>query len=183
MFSDVTVKNNAALQSGGGIYAYQSKLVFKERINILKNTAIQNGGGITAIGSSTKLTKNSLSLIENRAERGGGMYLESNSKLYIIKEEAECKTHYACDNKDANTWLKLYFIGNFAHCGGALFVSDVTNSGTCGTPPSRSRAQTTANECFFQVLATYDTSTVPDLFSFFNRLHFTTLISPTTQLL
>ena len=53
--------------------------------------------------------------------------------------------------RDSNTIL---FTGNSAEYGGAVYVNDDTNSGTCASDPR--------TECFFQVLALYDGLSILD---------------------
>ena len=118
------------------------------------NTAANKGGGIHAISSSIKA--NSLTIyidtprysryigarinfINNAAKLGGGLSLEANAKFYILKYNIT-----SSDENDANT---TKFTGNSAEYGGAVYVNDDTNSGTCASDPR--------TECFFQVLALY----------------------------
>ena len=83
--------------------------------------------------------------IENHASRGGGIYLEVNAKLYILKKAGVIfvpGTH------------TLTFVGNSANYGGAVCVADDTNSGTCASTSYKSYS--TATECFIQALALSD---------------------------
>ena len=68
---------------------------------------------------------------------GGGLSLEANAKLNILKHN-----YYFYDDDDTNVTI---FTANCAGYGGAVFVDDNTISGTC--------ASNTKTECFFQVLA------------------------------
>lgn len=90
MYGDTNIAHNTASVSGGGIYAYQSELNFKESCYIKGNRALQKGGGIYAVSSTTRFIKGSLHFIQNKAERGGGVCLELNAKLYVVKSEGEC---------------------------------------------------------------------------------------------
>ena len=76
----------------------------------------------------------------NAAERGGGLSLEGNAKLYILKYEP---ISYYDDDVDTATFTR-----NSADYGRAVYVDDDTNSGTC--------ASDTKTECFFQVLAIHN---------------------------
>ena len=73
-----------------------------------------------------------LNITGNAAERGGGLSLEANAKLYILKYESYSN-------------IIVTFTANSADYSGAIYVDDDTNSGTC--------ASNTETECFFQVLA------------------------------
>ena len=77
----------------------------------------------------------SLQFINNRAENGSGLYLEVNPKLCILKSQRSLieDEHF------------LIFNDNHANYGGAVYVADHTNSGSC--LPN--------NECFIQILSLY----------------------------
>ena len=160
MYGETTIANNnittIANSSGGGISLKQSRLDIRGRCNIENNSAVR-GGGIHATSSTIAVHQpGTLHLISNNAQFGGGMYLEVNSKLYILKTEREYSFN-----------VRLYiliFTSNHANYGGAVYVADDTNSGTCSPD----------NECFIQKLALYqfidfnydhDTVTVNILFS------------------
>ena len=143
----VTIAHNTATGNGGGVYLSNSELNCQQNsVIVLRiNTASHKGGGLYAISSSIKAasylafpryTGARINIIRNEAERGGGLSLEANAKLYILKYD------YYYDNYDANTTT---FTANSADYGGAIHVDDDTNSGTC--------ASNTETECFFQVLA------------------------------
>ena len=154
---DVTIAHNTATGNGGGVYLSTSELNCQESILLLwNNTASHRGGGLHAISSSIKaVSSNSefewlqfvyngarINITGNAAERGGGLSLEANAKLYILKYEYYLD--YYDDNFNFNTTI---FTANSADYGGAIHVDDNTNSGTC--------ASNTETECFFQVLALY----------------------------
>lgn len=119
---ETNIAHNTASVSGGGIYAYQSELNFKESCYIKGNRALQKGGGIYAVSTTTRFIKGSLHFIQNKAERGGGVCLELNAKLYVVKSEGEC--HNPLCNTNLNMWLTLYFTGNSAKYEGAVYVTD-----------------------------------------------------------
>ena len=85
---------------------------------------------------------------------------ELNAKLYIAKYRSECYGKILCNNMNNDTWVRLEIVENTADYGGALYVADDTNSGTCDSVPFRS--QSTAAECFFQSLALHSV-TLPNL--------------------
>ena len=144
---NVTIAHNTATRNGGGVYLSTSELNCQQKstFEFFNNTAIHKGGGLHATSSSIKATFSyswpdlytgaRLNFTENTAEMGGGLSLEANAKLYILKYDF----YYV-----ANTTT---FTANRADYGGAVYVDDDTNSGTC--------ASDTKTECFFQVLAIY----------------------------
>ena len=136
---DVIVSNNTATESGGGIYLYQSELNCRSRasLNVSSNYASLKGGGIHAIVSQIEVQPpfSSLHIEKNNSTKGGGICLEMNAKLYSSK---------------AKQLLSIFnFKGNFAHFGGALYVTDETNFDTCGS--TIVGAYTTPTECFIQI--------------------------------
>ena len=134
VYGEVTVANNAVASSGdgGAISLQQSHFEISGRCNIFNNSALR-GGGIHATGSTVVVYQpGTLVFANNTAENGGGLYLEINTKLYILR------TGSMQENS-------LQFIGNRAKSGGAVYVADDINSGACS-----------ANvECFIQSLALY----------------------------
>ena len=161
----IFIKHNTATRNGGGVFLLNSELNC-QRTSIFKlynNTATYKGGGIHADSSSIKAASDHLFLqcfsctndpsiqyytgtrlqfAKNKAERGGGLSLEANAKLYILKHDRFANQ----DRYDVNTTI---FTANIADYGGAVYVDDNSNSGT-------SCISETKAECFFQVLALYD---------------------------
>ena len=128
-YNNMTAINNSI---GGGISLKQSRLKIRGKCNLINNSAVR-GGGIHATSSIIAVYQpGSLQLNNNNAEFGGGMYLEFNSKLYVIKHKRAISRIYF-----------MNFTGNNASYGGAVYVADDTNSGAC-LPD---------NECFIQTLA------------------------------
>ena len=171
---DITIAHNTATRNGGGVYLSTSELNCQQKSTfvLFNNTAEQNGGGLHAISSSIKATSaftlqpqyyigTRINFTNNAAERGGGLSLEANAKLYVLKYDVipyYDYYHYIDTNTrifiatDTNTTI---FTANKADYGGAVYVDDDSNSGTCASKPK--------TECFFQVLATYgDRSIMPD---------------------
>ena len=157
---NVTIAHNTATRNGGGVYLSNSELNChqKSTFELINNEARHKGGGVHAISSSINAAFETSSILgrmyrtraysgttitftENTAERGGGVALEANAKLYILKYNA---TYDRPEPLDINT---LFFTANRAVYGGAIYVDDDTNSGTCFSD--------TSSECFFQVLAVY----------------------------
>ena len=156
---DVTVAHNTATGNGGGIYLSTSELNCQQEsyFGLHNNTAVRKGGGLHAIGSSIKAVSSlvlnykqllywpqyiytgaRIDIRRNTAERGGGLSLEANAKLYILKYNYKLNFYDA----DFNATI---FTANSADYGGAIHVDDDTNSGTC--------ASNTETEFFFQVFA------------------------------
>ena len=110
------------------------------------------GGGIHATSSTIAVHQpGTLHFVNNGAENGSGLYLEVNSKLYILKSTLLSKL---------NDEHSLLFSGNHAKYGGAIYVADDTNSGACSLD----------NECFIQTLTllgiiTNDIDTIDIYFS------------------
>ena len=153
---DVTIAHNTATGNGGGVYLESnSELNCHQGSTFIlyNNTAVSKGGGLHAISSSIKASFDSnfyddryigarMNIIKNKAKYGGGLSLEANAKFYILKYNIFRIITY---RHDTNTTL---FISNSAEYGGAVYVNDDTNSGTCASDPK--------TECFFQVLVLYD---------------------------
>ena len=144
----VIIAHNNARGNGGGLYFLNSELMCNEgsTTTLTDNTAKEKGGGIHAIGSFIKTilsyqntdtyTGAKLNLTNNTASKGGGLSLEVNAKLYILKYGIVYpKIHV----------FSVAFTSNKAATGSDVFVDDQSNNGAC---ESRQRAQ-----CFFQILA------------------------------
>ena len=151
----VIIANNTASQSGGGIYLYQSEMTCQKMsaLTLSGNTAIEKGGGIYAVGSLIKAkvptAKNLVQMylinfVSNTADRGGGIFLEMDSKVYILKSMA---------NNFTEKHEIIKFTTNEANYGGAVYVSD---DGMCALSTSN-------KEYFFQALALYRNVTLPIL--------------------
>ena len=155
---NLTIAHNTAISNGGGVYLMNSELNCQRKSTFVlyNNTAAHKGGGLLAISSSIKTvsvhtfifasdawqyTGTRINFTKNTAKRGGGLSLEANAKLYIFKYG----TMYVQNDYDDTNGNTAVFTANSADYGGAVYVDDDTNSGTC--------ASDTNAECFFQVLA------------------------------
>ena len=170
LFGEIKIQENRAAVSGGGIYLQQSEIVSNNsNVTLFKNTARNRGGGIHAIGSSIRLdfvnindvyyAGSQLALMMNKAKEGGGLYLESNAKLYILRKEMMVLEKFL-----RNLIHKIHplvnitaltFTANYADYGGAIYVADNTNFATCSSIQNKLNSTTsisTSLECFFQVL-------------------------------
>ena len=156
---NVTIAHNTATGNGGGVYLESNSELNCQSRSIFAlhgNTAANKGGGVHAISSSIKAYSltihigifqnisqyigTRINFRNNAAKLGGGLSLEANAKFYILKYNISYGEH-------ANITT---FTGNSAEYGGAVYVNDDTNSGTCASDPSL------RTECFFQVLALYN---------------------------
>ena len=148
----LTIENNTALDSGGGIYLYRSELQChsKSTLKLFRNSARKSGGGIHSSSSSIKvdslwtgLTYGGalINFTENQARKGGGIHLDVNAKLYIQRG----KWRVIFSNVPA-----IMFNKNLADFGGAVYVDDSTTSGTCSSTSYTHR--TTSSECFVQIM-------------------------------
>ena len=180
VYGDMLVTSNIARKSGGGLYLYQSELNCEDNgtLKFIGNSANESGGGIHVIGSIIKISFNIyvkskvcwhisedvhtrayytgslVYFIANTAKRGGGVCLELSSKIYILKLFTQW---YINTSQILVDKQPLLFSANVAYeYGGAVYVADDTNSGTCSSlSPDKYSALT---ECSFQMLALYDTT-------------------------
>ena len=137
--NEMTVSNNTAERSGGGIYLHWSKLnCFASSVcNIVGNSATLNGGGVQALGSTIAGYSDAvININKNQATRGGGISLVMNARITVTKTKR-------------NFNEILFFESNVAVYGGAMYVSDETNS-ACDVD----------TECFYQVFAVHDVRSV-----------------------
>ena len=174
---NVTIAHNRATGNGGGVYLSTSELNCQQNSTLVlfNNTAVHKGGGLHATSSFIKATSKlecihgidcydqperyseylyigtRITFTKNAAKKGGGLSLEANVNLYILKYNNILYSYTEIAN-DINTTV---FTGNSADYGGAVYVDDDTNSGTCASDPK--------TECFFQVLALYDFVSGPDV--------------------
>ena len=149
----LSIGNNVAAKSGGGVYLYRSELnhMGESKLEISENSAMTKGGGVRAISSSIIATYNNegsdnentaLTFVNNTASRGGGVYLEANAKIYVIKKGLRY-------TMSIQTYA-INFIQNNAVFGGAIYVDDNFNSAACNHSSNIIHSDT--SECFLQVL-------------------------------
>ena len=160
---EVNITNNRAYKNGGGVYLSQSELhaLRESTVSVSNNKAETKGGGIHSISSSLKCTvtgsdysyqdeirrelyEGALMIIEgNTALQGGALFMEANSRVTLLKDYL----FYTLLNVSA-----LNFVENTAMYGGAIYVDDQSNSGSCASNPFDVNAQ--QSECFIHVIAT-----------------------------
>ena len=146
---ELLLANNIAVDGGGGAYLYQSELNCKSHgtVTLVGNKAVEKGGGIHAISSLIKVDHpcSSMYFTANNASTGGGICLEMAAKLYVLRlTSRKCYHNVQCH--------AVLFSANSAYYGGAVYVSDETNSGACD---SSYGIYSTLTECFIQSLALY----------------------------
>ena len=172
-YGEIEIVGNRAANSGGGIYLQQSEILCNNsNITLVNNTAVNGGGGVYAVGSTIRLdfpfinnlletssyyyTGSQLAFLMNKANKGGGLYLESNAKLYIQMKVTNSISPF--DKLAQNFPLvqhihALTFEANKAVYGGAVYVADNTNFATCTSILNKQTSTTSTNaECFFQLL-------------------------------
>ena len=153
---EVIMTHNTAFRNGGGAYLSNSELTCLQKSTVLleQNIAGCKGGGIHAVSSTVKATSaylqntnvnrytgTRLNITMNVADMGGGVSLEANSKLYILK-------YNLVESTNAYLVNTTVFTANSAHSyGGAMYVDDHTDSGGC--------TSSSKTECFLQVLAVH----------------------------
>ena len=140
---NVTLVNNTATGNGGGAFLARSELTCQRNstLKLSGNKANKKGGGIDATGSPIKINGTlveksyaSLTFMDNKAEIGGGLHLQMDAKLYILKSKAYTEEYKI-----------VVFDKNAAQHGGAVYVSD---DDKCNFFSNK--------ECFFQSLALYN---------------------------
>ena len=152
-----TISNNMAQNNGGGLYLYQGELICKNNctLRITNNIASKKGGGIYAISSSTKVyfgrnwrynyARAMVYINDNVAEKGGGICLERNTNLYILKFDDS-------DKRNAFLGYGFHFMANTADYGGAVYIADETNVETCDSNYHYAN-NANSSECFIQVIS------------------------------
>ena len=143
IYGEATIANNTAFNSGGGIYMHQSGLkCYSQCIFwLVNNTSSYKGGGIYASSSYVSAENEAwVTFKENYANfAGGGVCLEQSSKLYVLMILA-----------DIGEYDTITFRNNSADYGGAVYVADETNSGTCASESLELYLPKT--ECFIELL-------------------------------
>ena len=144
IYGEMTVAYNTAADSGGGIYLHQSGLNCYNSyctLNLIKNRSGYKGGGIYATSSFFSAENEAWVTFEKNDAKfaGGGICLEQSSKLYVLMvSEGIGKVDV------------IIFTGNSADYGGAVYVADETNSGTCAS--TSFQQYSTKTECFMELL-------------------------------
>ena len=171
--------NNTASNTGGGIYLYQSRLYIRGTVDISNNSAFNSGGGIHAISAVILVHIQKLNFVKysklyltsNSAHKGGGICLEVNSQLYLT-QLLESSGHSG--SEEIGRPVRLH--KNRADYGGAIYVADGTNLGTCSSDRFNLQTITAASysECFFQLISIANEAyKFKDAFEFSNNIAYT----------
>ena len=151
------LSDNEAKMFGGGIYAYQSVIEFVSEGKgiILNNHAGKNGGGMFVVASNIKLARSRVAIGSNSAQlRGGGLYLQDNSKIYLLKTQADQERQDVLD-------VSLAVTSNSAKYGGGIYIADNSTAGElqCQGLDNQTYDETDlatpASECFIQTIKLY----------------------------
>ena len=138
----LSIINNTAEDTGGGMYLYHSELYVQGPILVYGNDANNFGGGIHCISSTIVIIvsrhRGRVILQHNYANSGGGICLEANSKFYTKSVSGKPNA--------------VSYIENRAKFGGAIFVADNTTSGTCDSGNVQSVTAASQSEWFIQIL-------------------------------
>ena len=136
-YGDTTIESNMATRSGGGIALHRSSLQIKGNCWISSNRA-ERGGGVHAASSTINIHhRRCLQVNKNSAELGGGVYLEVDSRINLLKTSI----YYDI--------FSLMFTANSAtKYGGGVYVDDNSNAGACESDI----------ECFIQIIALHSDS-------------------------
>ena len=132
LYGETLITNNKATEDeGGGISLQLSDLEVHGNCNLTENIAVRGGAIYASSSVITVYNQGTLQFISNSAEEGGGLYLQVNPKVYLLKPSNQ---QYVFEKI-------LIFTSNRANYGGAVYVADDT-----------SECQSNI-ECFIQVLA------------------------------
>ena len=151
LYNNATIQANRASENGGGVYLYRSQLKCMQgcALTIADNRAHNFGGGIHTVNSLITIyhDRNSylrsiINFAENAAQKGGGIYLESDAQLRVEKFG---------DKFILNKTTEISFGRNSAQYGDAIYVSDETYFDVCSR--GTTMAPSSATECFLQVLS------------------------------
>ena len=147
--SPVIISHNKVQMFGGGIYAHQSTVKFEaKQIIIIHNFAGHGRGGVFAAASLITLTHSTVIQSNSAQVSGGGIYLQGNSKIYLIKFKWWLITVTATLNLEKNS----------AIYGGGIFVEDNSTIGglQCqGLEFINSNSIIVKPECFIQHITLY----------------------------
>ena len=144
-FNGSTVFQENRARYGGGIFAKDSQLSFSNNYSFVDCLSETQGGAIYATNSEISFTSSGY-FTGNVAELGGGgILLEQGSNVFF------------------NSPLQLFFVGNRAARGGALYFIDVISLTYC------SDEQITTGECFFEVSSLPENPAKADVYLVFTN--------------
>ena len=165
--SSTYIAENKAEQFGGGIYAYKSLIYFtsqqdknrpfptKRESFIINNFAGHSGGGVYLVASTIKIMRSLVTIGSNAALlSGGGLHLQENSQIYLLKQDREWKEEY-------NEHVRLDISSNSAAYGGGIYVAD-NSTVTAGSPQClegkllvHTEETSVSSDCFIQTIKLY----------------------------
>ena len=159
----LSTSSNTTINTGGGIYLYQSELSIYGNVTFNDNLAMKHGGALHAISAFIKLMlttgrtvkRPQITFTSNLAiAYGGGIYFETGSKIYILRYYSN----------------SVVFVNNTADYGGAIYIADDTNIGACLDFSNQSQpiSVATQSECFFQLSSVVNTKRLPLIESAFH---------------
>jgi predicted outer membrane repeat protein len=145
IYGAATIASNEVSDSGGGMYLHQSGLVCYNHciFQLVNNMSGYKGGGIYATSSSISVENEGRIIFRENiaAFAGGAICAEQKSKLYVLMTNKHTIIAFGT----------LIFLNNSADYGGAIYISDGTNFGTCASESYQ--IYSTRTECFLQVLS------------------------------
>ena len=125
VYGKMLLAHNTAVNNGGAIYLEGATLEIFGSCDMSQNRATRGGGILAGSSTITVYQQGKLTLQDNIANKGGGLYLEASAKLYLTKSVSELLTF------DSSIHTMVLFAGNRAAYGGAVYIADGTNSGAC----------------------------------------------------
>ena len=118
LYGETLITNNKAKENeGGGISLQLSDLEVHGNCNLTENIAVRGGAIYASSSVITVYNQGTLQFISNSAEEGGGLYLQVNPKVYLLKPSNQ---QYVFEKI-------LIFTNNRANYGGAVYVADDTS--------------------------------------------------------
>lgn len=113
VIESVMLSNNTARQTGGAIYSKGKKAIIYNS-TFFENSSKKNGGGVAFLEGENRLTN--VTLTQNGASSGGGIYNHSNLSIYnsIVTNSPEGKDCYSTGTIVANV---TNIIGTEEGCG------------------------------------------------------------------
>ena len=148
-FENVTIANHDHL----GIYSYNSLLVMSG-YTVLQNNTGTLGGGLMLIGTSAFVLKSAnLSFIDNRAERGAGIYISPPLVSSVQYPFCQYQIYGSLNTSDSI----INFIGNKASVTG-----DVLYGGNVNECLFFSQSGVTSSDLYFDSLFSYDKNSEMD---------------------
>jgi hypothetical protein len=123
----VTITNNQAAQSGGGVWVYESSLYMEAGSHITLNTTKDMGGGVYIEKGAGFLQDGSRISYNTADEHGGGMYVHDHSTATLSGGVIEYnKTD---DGDDGGGGLSIYYHSDVTLNSGEIRYNESVNDG------------------------------------------------------